>query len=239
MEVGTIWRNNLSNMSPPTKFVYKNKYWIDAVKSVMTNGWKAQLSNEYINLLRKQLSLKINIKTNIAYYVFQKICNELIIKTKKHVFIELLLNNPNNYSSINLPTINKDSWDFAFLLKLNNHSLTKSQFYNFLKDICNFEKLSINKMTNIFYSNFDKKKFQQNFEDIMYFLNTFEFININNILNPNFNDGFIINNKLIKEIIKTKSNYDKYINDFMQFIYFKDLYLQFQKNILNNNKNDN
>lgn len=63
-------------------YVYKNKIWIDELQNIMTHGYKAELSEEYIKLLREKLGLKIKTTSIIAYDVFCTVFDELYEKNK-------------------------------------------------------------------------------------------------------------------------------------------------------------
>ena len=42
-----------SRLHQTKEYVYKNKYWIDSMHKIMTEGWKAVVNEEFVILLRK------------------------------------------------------------------------------------------------------------------------------------------------------------------------------------------
>ena len=69
------------------KFVNKNKAWINALQSIMMNGWRTILEDEYIVELRKALNLKINTESRLAYNVFRVIIKRFLKKIRKVIFL--------------------------------------------------------------------------------------------------------------------------------------------------------
>ena len=174
-----------SQITKTTKYVYKNKEWINAVQSIMKLGWKALLSINFIKLLRKELGLKIkiskdNIDDLIAFNVFQKIINELYEKTKNHDFVKLMLQKYE--TSVQLPKLNKHSWEFSFLIKLNRNTLLKKKFKDFLKELDKYNTISCETYIKIYHKFFSKKNWLNNLEDILFFMKSNAFIDFNNFL---------------------------------------------------------
>lgn len=144
--IGLVAEN--SRVTKTVGYVYKNKYWIEALHSIMKYGWKAELPKKYIQLLRKKLGLKIKTNSIIAQDVFHKICLELYNKNKKGIWFKLFHSNlekNENYNSyiekLSFPEINKRSWRLAFEMKLNNNK-------NLLKRFNKLSTILSNKMLN-------------------------------------------------------------------------------------------
>ena len=47
-------------------YVYSNLTWKTALRNIMKNGWRAILSDKYIDELRKNLNLELNFKNKTA-----------------------------------------------------------------------------------------------------------------------------------------------------------------------------
>jgi hypothetical protein len=119
------------------KYVYKNKAWIEALHSVMRLGYRAPLSETYIQLLRRVLGIPIRTKMRLAQLVFQCVVEELyqknyygdwrlvydprmihMIKSKKHM----------HNIGICIPHLNKLSYLLSFYMKLNRKPLLMKSF---------------------------------------------------------------------------------------------------------------
>jgi len=118
-------------------YVYENKVWISELHNIMKNGYKAQISKEYVKLLRNKLGLKIKTKSIIASDIFKDIVNELWEKNikgewsrifhaneKSKIYYKNLKENILNY----FPDVNKKGWQFAFMMKLNRNKEILDKF---------------------------------------------------------------------------------------------------------------
>ena len=124
-------------------YVYENKVWIEALHNIMKNGYKAELSNKYVKLLREKLGLKIKTSSIIAYDIFQEIMNELYDKNNdngwSNIFNSARLDPQLNQIYKKLPDINKEGWQFAFMIKANRNKKVMDKF-NFLVKYLNYIK---------------------------------------------------------------------------------------------------
>jgi hypothetical protein len=126
-----------SRVKETKQYVYNNKIWINELHNIMKNGYKAELSEKYINLLRKNLGLKINTKSIIANEIFKEIINELWEKNINGKWSKIFHTNEKNkeyYKDLKnkvlkyYPDINKKGWQFAFMMKLNRNKKLLDKF---------------------------------------------------------------------------------------------------------------
>ncbi len=211
--VGLVAEN--SRKKQTSEYVYKNKYWIEAVQQVMTYGYRTLLNKEYVKLLRKHLSLKIQTKSLVAIDVFKKIFEELVIKNSNGEWFKIFLGKKKYiknkmYSSWikkyileyhNVPDINKKGYQMAFSMKMNRTD-NKNKFSELCKEINNFnnnfnnnsKKVSLNHFEDIVVKNMGKS-WKEDVVDIAYLLETY--LQIKLIKN---NDGTIEFLKFNKEL---------------------------------------
>jgi hypothetical protein len=207
-----------SRVTKTNDYVYKNKIWIDALHNIMRNGYKAELSNLYINLLRKKLGLKIKTKSIIAYDVFCTIFDELYEKNKNGKW-SLIFNNLNykNNKSENIfnyqqkyetiPDVNKKGWQFAFMVKANRNSKVMD-YFNLLSKYLNYiKKISFENFTSVFIKIFGNK-WGKDVVDMAYFYDT-----LGNVILEKNNNG-TIKNIILKNKIKYYKNFNKLIIDY-------------------------
>jgi len=173
-------------------YVYKNKYWKDAMKQVMENGWLANLDENYIKDLRKNLGLKIKLssnkgteknilkslpKTNIIR-VFKEVVDELFEKNKNGLWTRLFLDtkSEDNKSSPKIGSFNKITWDMGFILKLRNN---KNLYDNFLTLLTTLpKKITYSKFEEIYDVVFNKKYWGNDILNIIYFCYTLGFVDL-------------------------------------------------------------
>jgi hypothetical protein len=130
-----------SRVTQSRGYVYKNKIWINELHNIMKNGYKAEISKTYINLLRKKLGLKINTYSIIAIDVFKKIYEELWNKNINGEWSKIFHSlQPPRYNNIVIPEVNKKGWQFAFMIKLNREGKLMHKF-NFLSEFLNHIKI--------------------------------------------------------------------------------------------------
>ena len=170
-----------SRVHKAKEYVYQNKHWIEAVHNVMENGYLARLSNNFIDLLRKNLGLKIKTKSRLIYKVFIEIQKELYKLHKNGKWTRLFINTNSKesddvfrqlysqYKSSNV-NINKNSWDIGFILKMRNDRKFEKQFVKFINHIAGY-KLSYDDFKDVFFTMFGKKQWERDIEHILYFLN--------------------------------------------------------------------
>jgi hypothetical protein len=218
-----------SRITKTTGYVYENKIWIKELHNIMTYGYKAKLSEDYIDLLRKKLGLKISTRSIIAFDIFEVICKELWNKNKdgkwSKIFncdMEILYD-----KFIHLtPEINKKGWQFAFMIKANRDQKLLDNFNNFSK--------YLNKVKIIDYKDFSNallyifgNKWRYDVEDIAYFYESLKYyLEYDNSNNSNNNVknikvelikneyGIIEKIKILKKIPKFKNFNDRIIDYF-------------------------
>jgi hypothetical protein len=170
-----------SRVTQTKGYVYKNKTWIKELHNIMQNGYKAQLSDAYINILRRKLGLKINTKSIIAFDVFNQIYHELHKKNINgewsKIFNSLQQSTKlymNNDSKMNIvPQINKKAWQLAFMVKANRKRgiITKynklSAYLSFVKEI-NYKNFGT-AVVDIFGANW-----KNDIDDIAYFYGSYK-----------------------------------------------------------------
>ena len=155
----------------------------------MKFGWNAQLSNSYINLLRKQLGLPIILPTRsedvshgtrsksiLAHDVLKQIVHELYIANKESLFNQLLNEKPNEEPK--LPDLNRQCWE----LECNAKWMTV--LINILNDIKKERKITAKKTkipVSVFQKHvFDsekmggKSKWETDIPDILYTLESYK-----------------------------------------------------------------
>jgi len=135
----------------------------------MKNGYKARISNDFINLLRKKLDIKINTKSIIAIDIFKQIFKELWDKNIDGEWSKIFnCLNKLDYKSYIMPDINIRGWQFAFMIIANRE----------IKVLNSFNKLSnyLNENKIILIKDFSKeviklfgKNWKYDIEDLAYF----------------------------------------------------------------------
>jgi len=156
-------------------YVYQNPIWISSLHNIIKDGYRAKLSKKYIELLRIKLGIPIKTDSIIAIDVFKKIYDELWNKNINgdwsKIFYALMLPDKD---TIIFPEINKKSWQFAFMTKLNRNKNLLRKF--------NILSKYLNKVRNIEYNDFEKAvidifgiKWKDDAIDIAYFYNSMKF----------------------------------------------------------------
>lgn len=202
-----------SRVHKTKEYVYDNKLWNDAMHTIMKDGWKGILSEDYIDLLRKHLNLKIKCKTNRGYDILDSINEELYKKHSNGDFTKIMtgyLVSKYNKELVRkpiLPKINRQSINMSICLKFNND--TKA-FNNFIKFINKNVGKTMDKKeyTNEFYKYFDKDLYKNNLDDIIYFLEDYHLLTVNLCGNK------VDNVKFTKNKLKIKN-----MNEFIRYIY--------------------
>lgn len=152
---------------PAKKYVYTNRQWIKATRSVMRDGWNARLEAGFINELRDNLGLAITTSSVMAFDVFKQVVAELHEVNKDAFFNKLMNENPDIAPRV--PEINRMCWELGFIQKYNN------QIIGFLKrhfrdgqtvSIEEFKKL-LSKDKDIEYG-----KWKDDLNDMLYALET-------------------------------------------------------------------
>ena len=185
-----------SRLHKSKSYVYKNVGWKDAMKNVMENGWLANVSEKFVNDLRKNLGLKIDLskssstssltsssslhkfpKTNIMR-VFRAIVDELFKNHKNGVWTRLFLD-LSDQNNKRVPTIggfNKNSWDIGFILKLRNN---KKLYDNFVTLLLTLPKnVDYETFEKMYYVVFNKKTWSKDILNVLFFCYTLKFIDL-------------------------------------------------------------
>lgn len=146
------------------KYVYNNKAWQDATKTVMENGWRGTFPSEYIKELRSQLGLKLEISKKCAYDVFTDLMKELFEKNKDGLYPKILFRDNKVYTKPpKLPTINRFSWENRFFKEYG------SEIAVFIRQNIPYgQQLTLNNFAKIFYKTYKKDKWERIIEDVLY-----------------------------------------------------------------------
>ena len=176
---------------PPTEYVYKDKRWINALKKVMFNGWNAEMSDSYLNVLRKNLGLPISMPVYKSYDRSQRSNSRLALDVLKQIVKELF--ELNKHSMINqlmnehpdieptVPSLNRMCWE----LKCNAD--WNSKLVNLLKNIkkekgITAKKTKIHKNVFIKYlfesNDFGRRKWSRDIDDLLYTLESYKKIEL-------------------------------------------------------------
>lgn len=176
-------------------FVYEDKEWITTLQQIMLQGWKYNVSDLFIQKLKNVLGLQtVKLKSTRAYDVLCGIVEELYDKNKDSDIVFMM------YGPLKkpfIPSINKYSWDFAFMLKLLKDKDLYKKYLIFIdkiideKDVSIFKKLVVEVFGDIWKSNAD---------DILWFL-----VGKNLLSLEKDETKFKINKRLMQEFI-TKEN---------------------------------
>jgi len=207
-----------SRVTQSKKYVYKNKYWIESLQSIMIHGWNAELPKEYIQDLQIQLGLKIKTKSKIAYDVMYQINQELFKKNKSGDWSYLLLDKEYK-NAPQLPQLNRRSWETSFMLKLNRHKDLLDKFNKLLLSLPKNKELTVKEFEQIFYRYFEMNKWKNDVIDVIYFLEAHNFVTLNYNVN-----GTIQYIKLIPEHIRHIKNFNIEIIQEWNRPYLEDFY---------------
>ena len=228
------------------EYVYENKCWIKTIQNIILNGYKAELDTEYIDLLRKHLDLKLNTKSIIAKDIFDVLYKELLNKNNNGLWYRIMYSKfenekicPNLYDNlifiknkkiqkIILPDINKESWQFGFMLKCNSDKKLLTEF-NLLSIYLKSMKIVSIELFRKLVLKFFGKKWSENIIDIAYFYDS-----LNNVKLEKNENGTIKNLIIKKTFIKLHHTF----NDFLHMYYQADNQY-FSNKFFNNNNNNN
>ena len=145
-------------------YVYSNLTWKTTVRNIMKNGWRAILSDKYIDELRKNLNLELNFKNKTAFGFLEALNEELFMKHKSGFFPSLLIEKKYREAP-DLPELNRFSWQISF----NNEyekTLKELMKNNFKKG----QKITMSSFENVIYTKFSKKIWKDYIEDILFAL---------------------------------------------------------------------
>ena len=172
-------------------FVYEDKEWITTLQQIMLQGWKYSVSDLFIKKIKNVLGLQTTkFKSSRAFDVLCGLVDALFEKNKDSDIVFLM------YGQLKkpfIPSINKYSWDFAFMLKLLKDKELYKKYFIFIdkiideKDVDIFKKLVV----EVFGDNW-----KNNADDILWFLAG------KNLLSLEKNETkYTINKKLMREFL--------------------------------------
>ena len=126
---------------PAPNYVYKSKSWIGAMQSIMSYGWNAQLTSEYVAVLRKQLGLTLDCKSRVARDIFVALVTELHELNKDSLLVGLMDETPQVAPRV--PDVNRQCWELVFhreyintLMKhINTHATRKIYTFPAFKEL--------------------------------------------------------------------------------------------------------
>jgi len=160
-----------SRVTKTKGFVYQNKAWIDCLRTIMRDGYKAEISKSYVKLLREKLGLKIKTKSIIAYDIFCCVFNELIEKNAKGKWSKIF-NNSKDLSGLKgliIPQVNKRGWQFAFMVKANRMKIVMKKFVELVKYLNIIRKIEFADFSKVFIKIFGDN-WKKDIVDMAYFI---------------------------------------------------------------------
>jgi hypothetical protein len=156
----------------PTKYVYKNKSWIDAVGVSMREGWNGILPKEYIKELRSNLGLKIKTESLRLDNVYTALIKELYALNHESQICKMMMENPDVEPSV--PMVNRYCWELSF-----NKNFYKSVM-DFIKVTYKSKRLvSISQFRTDFFKKFEEYLWRDDIEDLLYALETKRKVDLN------------------------------------------------------------
>ncbi len=220
-----------SRVTKCNKYVYKNKYWIDAMHQIMKYGYKAQVSRGYVNLLSKMLGIKITIKSLNAYDLFEHIVLQLYKKNYygawnkifNHNIILKELINKNESIGVQIPQLNKVSYILSLCMKLNRKPLLLKSFNHLSTFINKHLHKSIDfKTFQSYVKKYMGSVWVKEADDILYFYGSNIDLNKNDngtIQSFTLIEELPIYKNMNKEILSIYSEENKYhINSLLHFV---------------------
>jgi hypothetical protein len=219
-------------------FVYEDKEWITTLQQIMLQGWKYNVSDLFIQKIKNVLGLQTaKLKSSRAYDVLCGLVDELYNKNKDSDIVFMM------YGQLKkpfIPSINKYSWDFAFMLKLLKDKDLYKRYLIFIDKIIDEKDVSVFKkiVVEVFGDNW-----KSNADDILWFLAG------KNLLSLEKNEmKFKINKRLMQEfitkehiamevkiILAPNTNLEINTNKIKNSFFSKDIVKKRYKNLFNSN----
>jgi hypothetical protein len=219
-------------------FVYEDKEWITTLQQIMLQGWKYNVSDLFIQKIKNVLGLQTaKLKSSRAYDVLCGLVDELYSKNKDSDIVFMM------YGQLKkpfIPSINKYSWDFAFMLKLLKDKDLYKRYLIFIDKIIDEKDVSVFKkiVVEVFGDNW-----KSNADDILWFLAG------KNLLSLEKNEmKFKINKRLMQEfitkehiamevkiILAPNTNLEINTNKIKNSFFSKDIVKKRYKNLFNSN----
>lgn len=154
-----------------TDYVYEDKDWIEAVHVVMKEGWRGELPEGYVRKLRKNLGLSLTPSSNRGIDVLNEV-NERLFQNNKNGDWSYLFLEKNYSKAAEIPNINRQSWEMAFLMRLNREDHLLNKFNHFIYSLPQNDTLIFDQFEKLLFKKFDKSLWKHNSEDIAYLLET-------------------------------------------------------------------
>ena len=220
-------------------FVYEDKEWIKTLQQIMLQGWKYNVSDLFIQKLKNVLGLQmLKLKSSRAYDVLCGIVDALYNKNKDSDIVFMM------YGELKkpfIPSINKYSWDFAFMLKLLKDKELYKKYLIFIdkiideKDVDIFKKLVV----EVFGDNW-----KNNADDILWFLAGKNLLSLEKNetkfkINKRLMQGFITKEHIATEvniILAPNTNLDINTNKSKNSFFSKDIVKKRYKNLFSSNQ---
>lgn len=220
-------------------FVYEDKEWIKTLQQIMLQGWKYNVSDLFIQKLKNVLGLQmVKLKSSRAYDVLCGIVDTLYNKNKDSDIVFMM------YGELKkpfIPSINKYSWDFAFMLKLLKDKDLYKKYLIFIdkiideKDVDIFKKLVV----KVFGDNW-----KNNTDDILWFLAGKNLLSLEKNetkfkINKRLMQGFITKEHIATEvniILAPNTNLDINTNKSKNSFFSKHIVKKRYKNLFSSNQ---
>lgn len=194
-----------SRVTKTNGYVYQDKDWIQSLHQIMKDGYKAELTLEYIKKLRSKLGLKIKTTSIIAKDVWNEVYNEIYEKNKNGEWTKIFFGIQKGKKELEqimkngvVPMINKESWEFAFYMKCNRDPNLLHTF----NQLSVFLNQSHKTKTSITFFEMEKyvsqilgPTWKQHTDDLLYLLENNKYLELNRNIR-----GFIESFNLTKEI---------------------------------------
>ena len=152
-----------------SEHVYDNKIWIQTIQNIMIQGWNSNITEKYVNLIKKILGISFECDSNKGYDILKCIVKSLFNKNKDGIFQQLT---KCSAKVPYLPQINRYAWES----ELKNTLQDKWQIL--LKIIKIQDIYSFKEFEKIFYKNFEKKLWKNDIHDILYALESKKIVNL-------------------------------------------------------------
>ena len=183
-----VYLSENSRVFDTKNYVYDNLSWKTAVRKVMKEGWKAILSDSYLNELRKNLNLELNFRNKTAIGFMKAVNDELFMKHKNGLFTTLMIEKRYR-DAPNIVELNRFSWQISFNDKY------QTVMKNIMKE--NFkkgQKITMDKFEKVLFTKFTKSIWKDYVIDILYALEAKPY----KMLELKYPEGVIISIKYIK-----------------------------------------
>lgn len=193
-----------SRRTPNELYVYEDPDWIEAIQSIMKKGWRAELPIGYINKLEQVLDLKFPSKPRMTEVFWGVFLKTLHAKNWDGFFVSEML--PERFSGesgevytedkkqppLAKKNVNRDSWDFAFLLQLLRSDSLKQKVLQFMMKLPENKNLTeddLKKVIKILPLGFRKDQWK----DILYFFSLRDGVTVRVD-----KDGFLVGARIVK-----------------------------------------